>query len=785
MGNSKSQNKAKVQILNYYLFQKKIKNFLNKSILEDNTKIEIGYIINNNYVKHWKKIRNYDFLSGFLDDLKIESTKLDDNQIKIFNEFIKKNKINYYNNVQFKEANKLLLDIFKRILSIKDLNNFVNEPTFNELKTNQPILFEKIEYIFKKQMIIFFLEKYKAIKFVIHSFNQNKELINLAINYSHINTFNSFHGFFEKKNSEEIVNYLLNINVFDKPYIIQSGKNNDDLIFLAYNIEKHIYSKIQSKKSNNNNANKSNSEKDEEVEIKYPHQINFELLKELSFRGLDNVGATCYMNATLQCLANIEPITNYLLNPNIYSFLHSNFEICLLTLEYIQVLIGLFCNESRNGSYSPNYFKNTISEMNPLFKGVKANDSKDLIIFLLEIMNKELVNIYNKKHKIVENKNNFIQQIDISDEYMILNNFLNEFKKSHCSIIGDNLCGFQKSVFICQSCCGKAINFNVFNFLIFSLEATSNYFNLSNNNQIIPNINFDNCFQFLSKKENFQETYCQKCGKTGNSIYQEVIYSMPNYLIIILNRGKGNIFNCNVNIEETFYPSIYVEKEKNIEFKLIGIVTHFGESGMGGHFIAFCKHFKDGKWRCYNDSIVTECKSDYLQKGIPYILFYQKNIINNNQNIPQMNNNQYNNGLYYNNQQMNIFNNGFQQNNFQQNMNNNFSQKNNNFQQNMAINNNNLQYNINNNNLQQNKNINNINSNNINYNNFQGNINNIINNNLNQNMNFNDNQYNNYQQNLNNNNSNNNNYQNNYMNYQQNIYMNYNLFQQNNGNNKA
>ena len=177
MGNSKSQNKAKVQILNYYLFQKKIKNFLNKSIFEDNNKIEIGYIINNNYVKHWKKIRNYDFLSGFLDDLKIESTKLDDNQIKIFNEFIKNNKINYYNNVQFKEANKLLLDIFKRILSIKDLNNFVNEPTFNELKTNQPILFEKIEYIFKKQMIIFFLEKYKAIKFVIHSFNQNKELI--------------------------------------------------------------------------------------------------------------------------------------------------------------------------------------------------------------------------------------------------------------------------------------------------------------------------------------------------------------------------------------------------------------------------------------------------------------------------------------------------------------------------------------------------------------------------------------------------------------------------------
>jgi len=439
--------------------------------------------------------------------------------------------------------------------------------------------------------------------------------------------------------------------------------------------------------------------------------------------------------------------------------------------------------------------------MNPLFKGVQANDSKDLIIFLLEVMNNELVKINNKKNNNVENKNNFYQQIDISNENMVLNNFLNEFHKSHCSVIGDNLCGFQKSVFICQKCGGKAVNFNIFNFLIFSLEATSNYFNLSNNNTIIPTINFDNCFQFLSKKENFNDTYCQICGQTGYSIYQEVIYSMPNYLIIILNRGKGNIFNCNVNIPETFYPSIYVEKEENIEFNLIGIVTHFGESGMGGHFIAFCKHSMDGKWRCYNDSIVTECNNDYLQKGIPYILFYQKNSMNNNQNISQTNNNQYNNvqNLYNNNQQMNIINNNIQQNmnnNVQQNMNNNIQQNlNNNIQQNMykniqqnmniCFNNNNLKYNINNNNYPQNNNINNINNNlqqnmnnfNINNcnsqnmnnyndqfvmnnwdsqniymnNNFQGNINNNINNNMQQNNNnINNNQYNYYQQNGNN-----------------------------------
>ena len=114
---------------------------------------------------------------------------------------------------------------------------------------------------------------------------------------------------------------------------------------------------------------------------------------------------------------------------------------------------------------------------------------------------------------------------------------------------------------------------------------------------------------------------------------------MPNFLIIILNRGIENIFNCKVQIPEMFCPSNYVANEKNSYFNLIGVVSHFGESGMGCHFIAFCKHNIDGKWRYYNDSIVNECQNDFLQKGTPYILFYQKEEIfgnsfqNNNNNI--------------------------------------------------------------------------------------------------------------------------------------------------------
>ena len=175
-------------------------------------------------------------------------------------------------------------------------------------------------------------------------------------------------------------------------------ENNGDAAFEVYNEEEfYKYQKLNNGKIPNESNNK-------QSEIKEPHNIKFNLIDEISYRGLDNVGATCYMNATLQCLANIKPVTKYLLDPNNYCFLYNNLHLCLLTMEYIQVLIGLYCDDSRNGSYCPQNFKNIISEYNPLFKGVQANDSKDLIIFLLEYINNELVKIQEEKQK-EKNKN--------------------------------------------------------------------------------------------------------------------------------------------------------------------------------------------------------------------------------------------------------------------------------------------------------------------------------------------------------------------------------------------
>ena len=121
--------------------------------------------------------------------------------------------------------------------------------------------------------------------------------------------------------------------------------------------------------NNNNVQNNNNNGK------KYPHKS-----------GLQNIGQTCYMNATVECLSNIQEITDYLLN------LNDNFisQEKSLTLSYRSLLMELFLNGQK--CVVPEVFKTVIGELNPLFQGNHAADSKDLVFFIIERLHLELNN---------------------------------------------------------------------------------------------------------------------------------------------------------------------------------------------------------------------------------------------------------------------------------------------------------------------------------------------------------------------------------------------------------
>ena len=365
--------------------------------------------------------------------------------------------------------------------------------------------------------------------------------------------------------------------------------------------------------------------------------------------GLTNIGATCFKNSTLQCLSQTESLTNYFLNEKNNNRIINN-NIAILNQNENQLtpifsdLIHKLWEKNGPTSIDPDNFMNKINEMNPLFKMGEAGDSKDFIVYILEQLHTEL------KTSIKSNNNNSIENEPLNqyDKINAFKHFFLEFQEE-CSIISDIFFGITETTNECLNC--KNIynsqgqlnpicyNYQIFNCLIFPLEEYKNMKNntmqYNNNIQINNNrVSIYECFYYYQKTDLFSgenQNYCNICKKLGDSLYTSKIYISPDVLIIILNRGKGNIYDVKLDFSEEIDISQYVLQKDipQIKYNLYGVITHIGQSGQSAHFVASCKSPINNKWYRYNDAMVdpiTNIQKEIIEYGTPYILFYQKEV---------------------------------------------------------------------------------------------------------------------------------------------------------------
>ena len=340
--------------------------------------------------------------------------------------------------------------------------------------------------------------------------------------------------------------------------------------------------------------------------------------------GLNNIGATCYMNATLQCLSNTKKLTEYFLN-NYKTDTNKT-----MSNEYYRVLKHLWDVNSTNKSYSPNSFKEVLSKENPLFAGIQANDSKDLINFLIERLHLELNFINQNKN----NNNDCIDQLDQTNELSMLKIFIEEFNQKFNSPVSNLFYGILETKSRCQGCNIIKFNFQVYSFLEFPLQQVNQYYFNTGRRPLFtpdgknPDVDLYECFEYnrkidLMNGEN--QMFCNICNKLCDTLYSTTLYSGPNYLIINLNRGKGAVYECKVNFPSQLNILNYVTYRQGITtYELYAVICHLGPSSMSGHFVAYCRNRIDNKWYLYNDAFVTECTKKYqYNDGMPYILFYR------------------------------------------------------------------------------------------------------------------------------------------------------------------
>lgn len=353
-------------------------------------------------------------------------------------------------------------------------------------------------------------------------------------------------------------------------------------------------------------------------------------LTEANLVGLDNTGANCYLNVILQSLSNTTKLTKYFFK-NFQNNKNNNNNDKIICNEYYNVLKNLWDRKNDKQSFAANSFKQALINENP---GINNYGLKDLLIYLLEGFHRELNEISGNNNFNMNNTK--LNPQDNLDEQRMLNFFINNFRAIFHSKISDLFYGTMKLKIKCHVCNHTMYNFQLFNLIDFPLHQVNQYCinqrlkngyyidNLNRNNSQNFIINLYDCFKYNENKELMNgnnQNFCCICNNNCDAFCSKKIYTLPNYLIINLNRGQGNVNQYKVNFPKKLNLLNFVEyQEVNTYFELYSVIS----SSIYGNILAYCQNNIDKKWYKYNDSIVEPCnqKDEYLN-CIPNLLFYQ------------------------------------------------------------------------------------------------------------------------------------------------------------------
>ncbi|CAM9721306.1 unnamed protein product [Lampetra planeri] len=276
--------------------------------------------------------------------------------------------------------------------------------------------------------------------------------------------------------------------------------------------------------------------------------------------GLRNLGNTCFLNATLQCLAYTPPLANYLLLQEHCSTCQRS-DFCLMCVMERHV-VSTFNNSQT--VLTPSVITNNITRIAKHLRIGRQEDAHEFLRYVVDAMQASCLYGHSELDRYTEATTLIYQ------------------------IFG----GYLRSRVECMQCCNDSNTYDTC--LDIALY-------INNSSHLVE------AFGEFFNEEILDEYTCARCCHKGKATKTMAIHRLPNVLTVSIKRY--NLYGVKINQNITYpehldmQPFTSTSQGEPAIYSLYSVLVHKGADSNSGHYYCYNK-ISDGKWCRMNDSIM-------------------------------------------------------------------------------------------------------------------------------------------------------------------------------------